>query len=1078
MKRLLRRWLIACVLLTGLSISSVNAQGRGIDNLSGKLDPGTLSSLSNSNVTPSVDKYTGRLMLTIPLYTITTNDGFSLPISLNYNASGHRVADYSSEAGLGWDLSYSCKVTRIRMGSFMDNDIIWGYKWMDDYIDLISNKSAQGRINDFKYSSKEQMDTEADIYQFEIPGASGFFFRAADGKYYTIPYSPIKIKTGVQSRPEGSTDPAFIYFMLTDANGYTYHFGEVPEASVLGEYRAKSRPKPGGSGTEKPYLPDHETPMIWLPVRITNNGANIISFTYESDPNQLIGSYNMRYQHLDTDEPWNQWDVGKDLYLYSPKRISKITWGDDKNSVEFNYKSVKADDRDMKLYSSIDVNLHSAHANRKTFSFILSHSTFQSGRPKLDKIETEYDNDLSTLVSFGYEEEVNLPKRSGYDYDYWGYYNGANNNGYEPEHITYDASGNEIYVSGASREPNFQYTVANILKKVIYPTGGFLQFQYEPHTATAVVKGQYVDNLVFGGVRIKAVQQYSDAYHLVSEKRYSYTSEGSTNSCGIGYKYPDKYAKQEVGSYKGGWYSVFQNYHYKLTDYNGAAVVYPRVTEHYSNGSYSVTEYYSYEDFSDLPAKPFEGARYNTNCGEYYNLEKNDMRVDLEGAYPPTPFFWARGMEKSVTSYSADGEQVSKVTNQYELLGAPKATLTGLIFDARYPEETDYSDEVSYYWGIGARIGTYKWISQAIALTKTIQEQGPYNLRTEISYEYDTITTLPIKTVTVNANNDRIEERVKYNFDYADIQNNDTSAFASAMLFYKNQHIFQPVEQYVIKNGKVVSGEVLTFTENWAIRGETPSYEGAKYVPHKKFQLFASEPISDYQETYYDANGFHMDPRYEEVEAYESYDGHNRVLTVTRPYGYKKSYIYEHNQIVAEVENAAHYIVEWTPDHLANKRHANQVYYSGFEILPYDFYDILQTDKAKSGEIVGLYSFFLNFDDFANGTYVISYWVSKDFGETWEEHVDHFEVTDDMTDKMYSFHMEDADHWFDEVRVMPLGAKMKTYAFNPLFGVCSEIDVNGRGSHRRYDSQGRLVKIMNNDWDVLKEYEYNIVTKN
>ena len=83
--------------------------------------------------------------------------------------------------------------------------------------------------------------------------------------------------------------------------------------------------------------------------------------------------------------------------------------------------------------------------------------------------------------------------------DYWGFYNGAENisslTGYrhtlipsiEGLGINQDAliiQGQELPAQTAVRNASRKYITANMLKKITYPTGGSVEFEFEPHTFT------------------------------------------------------------------------------------------------------------------------------------------------------------------------------------------------------------------------------------------------------------------------------------------------------------------------------------------------------------------------------------------------------------------------------------------------------------------------------------------------------------------------------------------------------------------------------------------------------------------
>jgi YD repeat-containing protein len=63
--------------------------------------------------------------------------------------------------------------------------------------------------------------------------------------------------------------------------------------------------------------------------------------------------------------------------------------------------------------------------------------------------------------------------------------------------------------------------------------------------------------------------------------------------------------------------------------------------------------------------------------------------------------------------------------------------------------------------------------------------------------------------------------------------------------------------------------------------------------------------------------------------------------------------------------------------------------------------------------------------------------------------------------------------WFDELRLSPKDAQMSTYTYDPLIGMTSETDPNGKTTYYVYDTFGRLYQIKDQDDNILKQYEYN-----
>jgi YD repeat-containing protein len=61
----------------------------------------------------------------------------------------------------------------------------------------------------------------------------------------------------------------------------------------------------------------------------------------------------------------------------------------------------------------------------------------------------------------------------------------------------------------------------------------------------------------------------------------------------------------------------------------------------------------------------------------------------------------------------------------------------------------------------------------------------------------------------------------------------------------------------------------------------------------------------------------------------------------------------------------------------------------------------------------------------------------------------------------------------DELRLYPSSAKMTSYTYQPLFGLSSTSDVNNRINFYEYDGFQRLIRIRDQDGNILKTYEYH-----
>ncbi|MCZ8215445.1 MAG: hypothetical protein O9262_04355, partial [Cyclobacteriaceae bacterium] len=114
--------------------------------------------------------------------------------------------------------------------------------------------------------------------------------------------------------------------------------------------------------------------------------------------------------------------------------------------------------------------------------FTLYQSYFISSESSIEDPTLKYRMRLDSVgevsrppYTFSYDPTP-LPLRLSFSQDHWGYSNGKGNIHLLPRE---DHNGFE---TGADREPDFSFAKAGILTKLQYPTGGTLEFDYEPNT--------------------------------------------------------------------------------------------------------------------------------------------------------------------------------------------------------------------------------------------------------------------------------------------------------------------------------------------------------------------------------------------------------------------------------------------------------------------------------------------------------------------------------------------------------------------------------------------------------------------
>jgi len=187
----------------------------------------------------NVNHATGTANVVIPLYTINSGN-VSLPMTLNYSATGIKVNDVEGTAGMGWNLKAGGQIVRQLRGLPDDcsQDISGNSKvgWMNvssygnpPYVSPfhIANTGAgtcadeATDVTNFTTYFTPSIDTEPDIFSVEAPGLScQLVFDQIYQQFRTIPYLDVKISYVMGSN--GITS-----FTITNDKGITYTFSTI-----------------------------------------------------------------------------------------------------------------------------------------------------------------------------------------------------------------------------------------------------------------------------------------------------------------------------------------------------------------------------------------------------------------------------------------------------------------------------------------------------------------------------------------------------------------------------------------------------------------------------------------------------------------------------------------------------------------------------------------------------------------------------------------------------------------------------------------------------------------------------------
>lgn len=1019
-----------------------------LDSLSGQThtlsdNPFSVGGISSSNkivteLNSKVNMYTGKANIHIPLYQIHV-DGLVIPVGVSYNTGGIKVTDVAGLVGLGWNLSVGGKMSRNVSGL----EDFWphafgggGYVFGDaDDIDLLNGlidhlKTLEGSAQyDYWSTAFCGRDTRPDICFFEIPGASGMFMFGTNsmfsGKTHTMPYQNVRVEY---------LDYNGKAMKITDANGYEYYFGGLRDNDGLVDDVGLD-----GFTLNRGYHDAYDVNTTWHLRKIMKDGRELVKYEYQYTHNYFDGwieyYHNNKAYHFEYNDGRFVKMTKENCYegrveIDHPRYLKTIQT--ENETITFSYNRNRRDVYNMKLLD----NIHICYNNGINKYIYLEYEEFENKAPKLKAIKEKINNSpVETICSFEYEESVNIPARNQTSsYDYWNYYNGAPNQDSCPSFQVYDTLKGKAYShDGADRTPNFKYAKANSLTKIKYVSGGYRELEYEPHETS--------DGKIVGGLRIRSVKECDESGKITSSVRYEYKNKSTGKSSGRCFLYPEPVAVMSARKDNRVLYTARERYPFQLEDYDGSAIVYPEAQEIYANGGYKNISFYSFDDFPDIKADVTVIAHCHSA-----DFAQKDYRVA-----PVTSYWWARGNVKSSEAYNAYNELESRELFQYEL-GDEKKELIDMVPFLTQEQQIEFhkSDKVAQY-----RLSTHYWISQAVNLKSHIIEKGKNNLFGKTEYEYHPYYNVPIYTVYRDGSN-IVETFIKYPFDFVGITPSSPAVEAIKELQEKKLNI--PLETYVKKNGKVISGQISTFKKL------TGPYSGIKLW--QSYELILNDPISDYTPLEINNGILTYDPRYIVSQSAESYDRHGYLTSIYVPLaGRSNSFIYDNfGNKTASIENGV-----YTESAESRK---NQIYYTSFENDSIS--GIITTDMAKTGSKAMTKQHQIDLQNFKIGIYRLSYWKSMDQGVNWTKTTQNLNITDEMTNIVIG-ESENLGYWIDEVRIQPLNSTMVTTTYETGIGKTSQMDNNGRCQYWEYDELGRVERILNNDREVIKEFQYNII---
>lgn len=398
----------------------------------------------------------------------------------------------------------------------LDNEIASGGNLIQKTVELhegsrIGKKTFISDINNGYY--------QPDLFSYSFMGKSGKFVKNhGTGQYMQINGSePMKF----ERLEESSSDNKW---KITDASGVEYYFTaeeyyRLPSYSYIETADRRNNTSyltqvkyPNGEEVQfsySPYSPAERTPVQTIPTKSDH-------FQEIDRQDQLRLSLRLQ-TYLGPESPFNRAPGYQPAYsfqysTYVPRYLESITT---KNyQVEFirlQQENPSVEDReDLPGEDRLkEIVVTDAFGNQKSFEFSCTYfndnfvgNDFEIRKNKRLKLDSIKEVGGEPYI-FEYNQDITLPSKTSNARDYWGYYNGQDTNktllpslkklkrfqstfpynninfkGYQDDGGLKDG----VFTAFANRGPSSEHIQAGMLRKVIYPTKGYSEYQFEPHT--------------------------------------------------------------------------------------------------------------------------------------------------------------------------------------------------------------------------------------------------------------------------------------------------------------------------------------------------------------------------------------------------------------------------------------------------------------------------------------------------------------------------------------------------------------------------------------------------------------------
>ncbi|MCR5861008.1 RHS repeat protein [Flavobacterium sp. J372] len=413
-----------------------------------------------------VSLYSGMPNITIPLFEIESG-GVTVPISLSYHARGVQVAEIASRVGTGWTLNAGGMVSQQIRG---ENDLAFPMSSCYDYQNFYSSISTRQYWGNYQFPGYGPCDQIPDVFSYSVIGISGKAMLDQRGGNIWLQQSYSDLKLSLPNN-------------ITDGQGNEYYFGE--EQIITPEVRYPAVDIDISTDQKIVYgtgqvanignsVNNSSHPNTWHLTRIKTATGPEIKFFYRRET-----SWSWKRSYDKNIAPNNESHVS--LATSNQQRIDSISF--DKGKLVFEYQNTPRQDvwnshspQKITLYDKagqfikqvIFTYEYTKSNDQSNINFVLQSDTISYNRLFLKTVQfVDQNNNTLPPYTFIYDETV-LPSRHSNSVDTWGYYNAKPNGAF-------------LETGFSDRTVNSAVVGAGLLKTMIKPEGGRVNFYYEPN---------------------------------------------------------------------------------------------------------------------------------------------------------------------------------------------------------------------------------------------------------------------------------------------------------------------------------------------------------------------------------------------------------------------------------------------------------------------------------------------------------------------------------------------------------------------------------------------------------------------